>query len=440
MKSGKSLIPRIATLLIGSLGLALAGCGGGGSSGFTAPPTASITLMPTSFDFGTVTEGNLDEVPARRFTIRNSGTASYSLSSIRLEGASLADFNLDVSTGENPCGAAVRTLGPGDSCAVSVRFAPRDFGTFSADLAVQSNDPVAPNVSSALQGSYEEVDAEQVSVTVNQINACPRELPSKVFVSVRDQGGFPVRNLGLADFSLEEFGQGVVLDSVATVASANSTIALSILMDYSASITDIPETQENMEEAATLLVQRLGVNDEADIVKYAANVKFMLEDFSSDKAELLAAIAEDPRLVAKTALYDAVLAAVARTKDRVKDRRVIIALTDGKEDNQTDDGLVEVIGAALEADIPVFTVGFGDVDSLELGQLAAETSGIFYEPESSANLNAVYEQIANLLFDDQYVLSYASNLSAGESALLQVTVGEPFSGSGSKTSLACPAP
>jgi hypothetical protein len=210
MRSGKSRIPPMATLLLGSLGLALAGCGGSSSSVTVRPPPPppppqSITLTPASFDFGTVTEGNLEELQARRFLIRNVGTVSYNVSSIRLEGQNPTAFALDVDAGVNPCGAAVRTLGPGGSCGVDVRFAPAAFGPFAAVLAVQSNDPVSPSVNAALQGRYAEV--EEVNVTVSQIDACPRELPASVYVSVTDQGDFPIKNLGLPAFGLTEDGQ-----------------------------------------------------------------------------------------------------------------------------------------------------------------------------------------------------------------------------------------
>jgi len=447
MRSGKFLIPPMASLLLGSLFLALAGCGGSSTKVTVRPPpppppTASITLTPTGFDFGTVTEGNLEELPARRFLIRNAGTVSYDVSSIRLEGQNPTAFALDVDAGDNPCGGAVRTLGPGGSCGVDVRFAPTAFGAFAAVLAVQSNDPVSPSVNAALQGRYAEV--EEVTVTVSQIDACPRELPASVYVSVIDQGGFPIKNLGLPAFGLTEEGEAATLNAVNTVGNAASSLSLSIVMDYSTSITRFPDAVANIEEAASILVGKLGATDEADIIKYANVVRFMLDDFTSDQDELLAAIAEDPGLTQGTAFYDATVAAIERTMARTKDRKAVIILTDGKDTaSGPGSGLANTIDVALGGDVPVYTVGIGNVDALELGSLAAETGGIFYEPAASDNLGAVYQQLANLLFDDQYVLSYVSAVPAGQSATVEVSVdfirgGKGFQGSGTKTLQACP--
>jgi hypothetical protein len=432
---------QIMTIVLAALTMTLAGCGGSSGGSTPAPqPTASMVVKPGTFDFGVVTEGNLDEVPTQRFSVENTGSASVSVSSIRLEGADLADFALNQSTGANPCGSAVFSLSPGASCDVEVRFAPRDFNTYSASLVVQSNDPVAPTVRSTLRGTYAEVLA--VNLAVNQVSACPRELPAKAYVSVTDQGGFAIRGLALSDFSLKELGTGVMLDAVDSVGSSNSSLSLIIVMDYSESVTDFPDSVANMEQAAGILVQNLQADDEANVVKYGSVVKFMLDEFSSDTAELLAAVAEDGDVGRGTAFFDATVAAIDRIKDRTKDRKAIVVLTDGIDGRSTET-LDTTISAALVGDIPVFTVGFAAADALELGALAQGTGGIYYEPVTADNLNAVYQQLANILFKDQYVLTYLSSVPAANTAELEVAVefmknGSVFGGSGGKVMLACP--
>jgi VWFA-related protein len=440
--NARNLLSQIATVCLASLSLTLVACGGGSSSGGGGgggSPTASITIQPGSFDFGLVTEGNLDEVPARRFTIRNNGTSAYNLSSIRLEGGTPAEFSLDLSAGSAACGSSVVALSPGASCEAEVRFAARNFGTFGTRLVVNSNDPVAPEVRSTVVGTYAEV--LDVHVAVSQIKACPRELPARLFVSVTDQAGFPVRGLGLPDFGLQELGNGMTLDSAASVANANATISLSILMDWGNSTQRSPEIMEATEEAAGTLVKQLGEQDEADIAKFSRHVVFMLDDFSSDKDELLEAIAADPELPGGSGIYDAIEAAIDRLKVRTKDRKALVVLTDGR-DNSTESDLSKVIAAALGEDIPVFPVGLGELNLVDLTQLAADTGGVFYQPEAAENLSAAYQQLANLLFKDQYVLSYVSATPADATASVEVFVeflkdGKVFEGSGSKTMLAC---
>jgi Ca-activated chloride channel homolog len=134
----------------------------------------------------------------------------------------------------------------------------------------------------------------------------------------------------------------------------------------------------------------------------------------------LEAIDRAPDVGRNTALYDAVDEALDRIRGRLNPRKVVIALTDGI--NETGDTeLQDAVNTAIGEDVPVFTIGFGDVNAEDLGKLAADTGGVFYQPPASDNLEDTYQQIANLLFRDQYVLTYGSGLLA-DGGKLKVSV------------------
>jgi Ca-activated chloride channel homolog len=442
--AGVTALAVLSAILLAGCGSSSSssGGGGGGGGGSTPTPTASIVVQPANFDFGIVTEGNLDGVPARRFSISNTGQAAYSITSVRLEGGNPTSFVLDLSSGANACGSAVVSLNPGVSCDVGVRFAPNAFGVFATTLAIQSNDPVAPTVRGNLRGTYKAV--EDVNVVISELNACPRTGPARVFVSVTDEGGFPIRGLGLPDFSVQESGSAANLFAVDTISSAGASISLSLLMDYSNSVTRFPDVVENMEEAAAALVQEMAAGDEADVIKFSFTTRPMLADFTSDKEALLEAIATDPQLPGGSGIFDAVALALERIAPRTKDRKAVILLSDGR-DSSTGNDLASITAQALEDGVPVFTVGFANADGLTLGQLAGDTGGIYYQPPSADNLGATYLQLANLLFKDQYILTYQSGLAEDVSAGLEVLVefardGVLFRGSGSREILPCPSP
>jgi VWFA-related protein len=397
------------------------GCGGG-SGGGGGTPGAAITASPDRYDFGLVTEGNLDDVTPRQFVIRNTGTTSYNVSSIRLAGTDPADFFLNEQGGDDPCNALALSLSPGDSCTVAVSFTPRSFAAFSAALIVQTNDPNASSIARALSGTYAEI--QSINVAINQVSACPRD-QATVFVSVTDEGGFPVRGLATADFALAEdagggFGDPESPFDARTVEGAGLGLSLSLVMDYSGSIVDVPADQQNMETAAKKIVNSMTAGDEAEVVKYAERVE-ITQPFTDDTALLLEAIDRQPDVGRNTALYDAVGEAVDRIRVRLLNpRKVVIALTDGVN-NAGDTELQDAINAAIGEDVPVFTIGFGDVNAEDLGKLAADTGGVFYQPPASDNLEDTYQQIANLLFKDQYVLTYGSGLPA-DGGKLKVSV------------------
>ncbi|WP_373025802.1 VWA domain-containing protein, partial [Thioalkalivibrio sp.] len=301
-------------------------------------------------------------------------------------------------------------------------------------------DPNTPAVGGTLAGTYEEVD--EIFVTVNQVNACALNGP-QAFVSVTDQAGFPISHLVSGDFTLVELGsEELTVDDVRHVADIG--LSLSIAMDYSGSITDLPDAVDNMEAGATLLVNEMKANDDADIIKYANEVQPMNPDgFTAKKDILKAAIDEPPDLDRDTAFYDATVEAIERFEDAksAHDRKAVITLTDG-EDTLENKDLTDAITAATGADIPVFTIGFGPfIQKNDLQDLANGTGGLFYQPAGDANLQQVFHQLASLLFKYQYVIDF-SGLSDKEGSSLEVTV--EYEGvkdaTGTKTIQTCSGP
>ncbi|MFO7901162.1 MAG: VWA domain-containing protein, partial [Pirellulaceae bacterium] len=319
------------------------------------------------------------------------------------------------------------SLSPDESCTVEVGFTPGDddFAEFSAALFVENKDP-NPTIARALSGTFAEI--QSINVAINQVNACPRD-PARVFVSVTDGGGFPVTGLQPGDFTLAEddgagggFGTEVQPAAADTIGSAPFDVSLSasLLMDYSGSIAGVDEFKANMEDAAKTLVNSMTAGDEAEVIKYSSNIE-ITQPFTEDVSLLLDAIDRDPSVDGDTALYDAVDLAVENITERLKPRKAVIALTDGG-DNVDNTTLQEAINAATTDDVPVITIGFGEVEIEDLQSLAAGTGGVFYNPPASDNLDGTYQQVANLLFKDQYVLTYGSGLPA-EGGRVRVSAG-----------------
>ncbi len=446
LEYGKSRL-LVPALLAASIGLS--GCGGGGGGGDGGggggnTPATAITVTPEDFNFGVITEGNLEQTRPREFVIRNQGARSYNIADIGLQLNDHAAFVLDRSGGNNPCEARPFDLAPGDSCTVEVEFKPRSFAPFVAALFVETDDPESSTVGGTLAklaGTYAEIDS--INVTVNQINACPR--PDAIaYVSVTDQAGFPIRNLHDGHFTLD----GLTVRDIRQVGGnpTDTDLALSIVMDYSGSITD-DGGAENMELGAKRLVDAMNDNDEADIIKYAEKVKVMTSaGFTADKNFLKEKIDERPpeeEIGRSTAFYDATVKAIDRIQTSDKHRKAVIALTDGEDTSSVDAELGDAIREALGIDVPVFTVGFGQfLQEEELQKLAAETGGLFYRPAGDANLLDVFGYLASVLFEDQYII-YFQLPEGDERSSLKVNVeyldedSEKREGDGSKIIPAC---
>jgi 6-phosphogluconolactonase (cycloisomerase 2 family) len=103
---------------------------------------AEVTLVPGSLPFASILAGSTSG--AQTITLTNSGYATLHVSNLVLAGANPGDFSFD-----NGCTAPVAV---GNSCSISVRFAPAAAGQRTAQILVSDDAPDSPQ-SISLSGS-----------------------------------------------------------------------------------------------------------------------------------------------------------------------------------------------------------------------------------------------------------------------------------------------
>jgi hypothetical protein len=102
----------------------------------------SITVSPTSLNFGPVAVGNTSA--EQNVTVTNVGPAIVTFTGFTLSGAAAGDYLIS----SNTCGA---TLAPSANCSVGVSFTPTRRGTRNAKLNVKNNGGASP-VTATLTG------------------------------------------------------------------------------------------------------------------------------------------------------------------------------------------------------------------------------------------------------------------------------------------------
>ncbi len=348
--------------------IAVTGCGSGGdgdserSNPAPAPPAGmpAIQVLPATYDFGKVTASN-SPAPLE-VTIQNNGTAALQVSTISFGVPSDPSFTLGLNGGSKPCGPGSPTLAAADSCTFQVGFQPAGTGSFAANVRISSNDRSFPLVGLPIAGTSEPVAT--LSVRINQLEtACPLN-ETTAYVSVTDQGGFPVPGLQSSNFSVTEGNVGLPITSAVAIDVVYKRIAIAAAMDYSGSLTDQAVAFADMKNGFSSLFSSLRANDIGEIVKFASEIE-VVQPFTSDKAALLAAISA-PFGGGNTRLYDAVFQAVDDTAiANVDYRRAVIVGTDGKDEGPTpgvvfsNHSLTEVINNAKNKKVPIFTIGLG---------------------------------------------------------------------------------
>lgn len=108
--------------------------------------TASLSVSPQSFDFGSVTLGS--SAVSKRFVISNTGSSAVSLNSLGFSGA----FSIAASTDTAACPALPFVLQAGASCGLTIQFNPAVTGTANGSASIQTND-AATNLTLALTGA-----------------------------------------------------------------------------------------------------------------------------------------------------------------------------------------------------------------------------------------------------------------------------------------------
>ena len=384
-----------------------------------APPVATPVqqVLPSSYDFGKVTSSN---VPAPlELSITNTGNAPLLVSNIALGAGASPSFALRLGGGSKPCGSASATIAAGDLCTVEVAFAPSSTGTFTASIQIVSNDRTSPTTSIPIVGAAEPVAA--LTVRINQFqSACPTNEVT-AYVSVTDQGGYPVTGLLSPNFSVTQEGTARPLLSQSYVEQAYKPIATAAALDFSSSLTSQPTAFADMKNAFTTYFGAMRADDIGEVVKFGSEVE-VTQDFTSEKTKLLAAIAASFDKGGATKMYDAAFQSVGDTGGKSTYRKAVIVATDGA-DNASVRTLADVSSSALNQNVPVFTIGIGaSINRSALEQLATETGGLYYEANTSQNLATIYRQISSILYEKQYILKF-DQLSKGAGATSRVTVG-----------------
>lgn len=186
-------------------------------------------------------------------------------------------------------------------------------------------------------------------------------------------------------------------------------VSMGLVIDNSGSMRD---KRARVNQAAITLVEASNPQDEAFVVNF--NDDFYLDldkDFTSSVPELKEALERiDSR--GSTALYDAIIGSLDHVKKGVKDKKVLLVVTDG-EDNTSHNSLEKTIKEIQKTDTVIYTIGLLSEESKKnakrakraLEQIAQASGGVSYFPENVGDVRNICEQVAHDI-RNQYTLAY----------------------------------
>jgi Ca-activated chloride channel family protein len=247
--------------------------------------------------------------------------------------------------------------------------------------------------------------------------------------TVQNSKGMLISGLGKEDFHVYEDG---VLQQIRYFSHEDIPVTVGLVVDNSGSMAS---KRTDVLAAASAFVRSSNPNDQMFVVTFNENVYFGLPagvPFTDNAAQLQAALSHIAAS-GETALYDAVAAALEHLKTGDRDNKELIVISDGG-DNASKRKLAEVRAMAGRPDAIIYTIGLfdkqdGDQNPHVLKQLARDTGGEAFLPDSSKDVVPICEQIAHDI-RNQYTIAYTPTnpKTDGTYRAVQVKVDAPHRG------------
>jgi Ca-activated chloride channel family protein len=247
-------------------------------------------------------------------------------------------------------------------------------------------------------------------------------------VTVLDENGRLVGGLEREEFKVFEDG---VAQTITNFSREPRPIALSLVIDSS---TSMEERMSTAQQAAIGFVKRIGARDIAQVIDFDSSA-IELQPFTSDHDALERAI-KRTAAGGSTSLYNAVYIALSALRDVRPEtqadirRQAIVLLSDGEDTSslKTADDIIDfakrseviIYPIALRSRTDTPTRGWNQAEFV-LRSLAQETGGKLYPVNDVAQLEGIYQQIAEELAN-QYTLGYSSTNNRTNGAWRRIIV------------------
>ncbi|HVH29035.1 MAG TPA: VWA domain-containing protein, partial [Vicinamibacterales bacterium] len=241
--------------------------------------------------------------------------------------------------------------------------------------------------------------------------------PAIEFTAIDPSGEY--LNLAAEDLEIVENG---VPQSVDAFQEAVEPVSIVLALDASGSMA---KKEADVVASAREFISTLRPQDKLALVLFADRPQFA-QDFSKNHQWFINAL-NDYKASGGTALYDALAESLARLK-RVEGRRVVVVMTDGRDENNpgTAPGSVstleDVTEQAHEVGALIFGIGLGaKVDQKPLQTLSDLSGGRAFFPADVSELPGEYRRVVDDL-RRRYVVGYTSSNIQRDGSWRDVTI------------------
>jgi VWFA-related protein len=240
--------------------------------------------------------------------------------------------------------------------------------------------------------------------------------------TVVDKSGHLVTNLPKTAFQVYENN---IEQKIKDFKREDVPVSMGLIVDNSGSMRD---KREKVKEAALSLIKDSNANDEVFVVNFNDEAFLDTKDFTSNIKDMEEALSKiDSR--GGTAMRDAIRMSIDEAKEKGKrDKKVLVVVTDGN-DNSSLISLENLIRAAQQSGILVYTIGLLNEEERRERQRATKalrtiseaTGGDAYFPKDVTEVAKIAHQVAHDI-RNQYIITYTPAIQALDGTFRQVKV------------------
>jgi Ca-activated chloride channel family protein len=240
-------------------------------------------------------------------------------------------------------------------------------------------------------------------------------------VSVTDGRGRHVAGLRASDFRILEKGR---LQEIKSFSTSDVPASIGIIIDNSGSMVN---KRAEVLNAALAFVGTSHPDDEMFAVNFNENVYLGLPPsipFTSRREQMHSALGNRAP-AGLTALYDAVALGIEHLKGATRDRKALVVLSDGG-DNESRRTLDDVLEIAKRSNATIYTIGIYDESNQDrnprvLRRISDLTGGKAYFPDSLNDMERVWRDVAGTI-RNQYTIGYHSSNSVRDGLFRKVEI------------------
>lgn len=255
----------------------------------------------------------------------------------------------------------------------------------------------------------------------------------EVYLDVIDGQGVPLPPVATGVLKAEAEDRELPIRSVRPFFDTGQGVGYVFLVDVSRSLGE--DELSGMRKAISAWVTPCGAQDRFALVTFGSEVR-VLQDFTAEKDRFLASVLGLHPTDMLTSLHGALLEAQrlgSRQDPDLPARRVIIVLSDGKNETLYGETSGEVLRNLREASAPIFALGYyhppfeGKKEYLQrLDRFARASGGAYFRP-GDEGLGAVFDRIRSRI-DNTWVVDIDVAAISPRGQNLSVEIGYPQGG------------